>query len=210
MKVRASPKSGVVMELNRGETDFPSVPLPEIQLKRILVPVDFSACSRKALQYAASLVKQFHAEVMLLHVIEPPIYVEGTVVPATLDSTIRVATTRRLSEWREKIASLGTVQTSVRTVSPHHEIVRAADETNTDLIVLGTEGRSGLARMLIGSTAERVVRHAPCPVMVVREREHDFINEPEAAGEKPGRSKRSGDGRSPEEKRPRKVTTLRR
>src|ERR1041385_6246706 len=84
MKVRSSPKTGrMVMELERKETALPPVPLAEIQLKRILVPVDFSECSHKALHYAASFAKQFSAEIVLLHVVEPPIYMEGAALAAT-------------------------------------------------------------------------------------------------------------------------------
>jgi len=201
MKVRASPRSGrTVVELGIRENDFPAVPLAEIRLKRILVPVDFSECSRKALQYAASFAKQFDAEIVLLHVVEPPVYSEGTgLAPTSMvfdDTTIRVAAAKQLAEWRNQIASGATVKANVRSGVPYHQIIQSAEETNTDLIVIGTEGRTGLARMLIGSTAERVVRHAPCPVMVVREREHDFIRADEAAAKKTSRS-RAGARHSP-------------
>jgi nucleotide-binding universal stress UspA family protein len=209
MKVRTSPKTGgMVMELERKETALPAVPLAEIQLKRILVAVDFSACSCKALQYAVSFAKQFSAEIVLLHVVQPPVYSEGAVVAVTAvfdDSTIREAAAKQLSEWRNEIASGATVKANVRTGIPYHEIVRAAEETNTDLIVIGTQGRSGLARMFIGSTAERVVRHAPCPVMVIREREHDFVCEPEAVAAKTKNRLKGGRyGNRSEEKRSRK------
>jgi nucleotide-binding universal stress UspA family protein len=153
--------------------------------------VDFSACSRKALQYAVSFASQFSAEIMLLHVVQPPIYSEAVVVAVTAvfnETTIREAAAEELSEWRNKVASSATLKTNVRTGVPYHEIVRAAEETNTDLIVIGTEGRSGMSRMFIGSTAERVVRHAPCPVMVIREREHDFVRESEATKKKKTRA----------------------
>ena len=74
MKVRSSPRTGgMVMELGRGERALPAVPLTEIRLKRILVPVDFSESSSKALQYAVSFAKQFSAEIVLLHVVQPVI-----------------------------------------------------------------------------------------------------------------------------------------
>jgi hypothetical protein len=85
---------------------------------------------------------------------------------------------------------------------PCDEIVRAAEETNTDLIIISTHGHGGWARMLIGSTAERVVRHAPCPVLVVREREHDFLDTPPLA-EMDAANKRKGGryGNATEKKR---------
>jgi nucleotide-binding universal stress UspA family protein len=180
MKVRSSPKTGrTVVELGRRDAALPAVPLDEIQLKRILVPVDFSECSNKALHYAASFAKQFGAEVLLLHVVQPPVYMEGMALSTAAfdETTLRREAAKRLSEWQNAVASGATLKTSVRTGAPYHEIVETAEETNTDLIILGTHGRGRLARMLIGSTAERVVRHAPCPVMVVREREHDFLRD---------------------------------
>src|ERR1041385_7223114 len=113
MKVRSSPKTGrMVMELERKETALPPVPLAEIQLKRILVPVDFSECSNKALQYAASFAKQFSAEIVLLHVVEPPIYMEGAALAVTAldDNTLREEAAKRLSEWRRAVGSGATLK----------------------------------------------------------------------------------------------------
>jgi nucleotide-binding universal stress UspA family protein len=158
--------------------------VPEIQLKRILVPVDFSACSTKALQYAAVFAKQFGAEILLLHVVQPPVYMEGTAVAVApiSEESAREAASMELAQLRGKEVPKLDTKTSVRIGKPYLEIIRAADEMNADFIVIGTHGRSGLARMFLGSTSERVVRHAPCPVMVVREREHDFVRTLEAAG----------------------------
>lgn len=180
MKVRASPKTGrMQVELDKSEAAFPGVPLDAIALKRILVPVDFSECSRKALQYAGSFARQFNAEMILLHVVEPPVYPGNAplVVTAMMfdDADIRELAAKRLSEWRNEISSRATVKANVRGGVPYHEIIQAAEETNTDLIVISTHSRTGFARMFLGSTAERVVRHAPCPVMVIREKEHDFV-----------------------------------
>lgn len=198
MKVRSSPRTGrTVVELGRRETTLPAVPLPEIQVKRILVPVDFSECANKALHYAVSFAKQFNAEILLLHVVQPPVYVEGAAVAlaGVTEESLRKAATKQLEERRGDLAELRDLKTSVRTGSPFHEIVREAEETNTDLIVMGTQGRSGLARMFIGSTAERVVRHAPCPVMVVREREHDFVSGSGRAAARMERSRGSNGGK---------------
>jgi universal stress protein A len=143
------------------------------------VPIDFSQQSRKAMQYALSFAKQFNAEVLLLHVIEftplpaPPLAV---VQDETTQTKLHESSAKELGQWRDMISAQATVRASVRNgLSAHAEIVNAAAEGNIDLIILGTQGRTGLAHLLIGSTAERVVRHAPCPVMVVREREHDFV-----------------------------------
>jgi nucleotide-binding universal stress UspA family protein len=167
------------VELDKGEAAFPGVPLAGIALKRILVPVDFSESSRKALQYAGSFARQFNAELILLHVVEPPAYPGNAplVVTAMMfdDADLRELAAKKLSELRNEIGSQTAVKANVRSGVPYHEIIRAAEETNTDLIVISTHSRTGFARMFLGSTAERVVRHAPCPVMVIRQKEHDFV-----------------------------------
>jgi len=182
MKVRVAPKSTVRLELERDEEEFPAIPPREVALKRILVPTDFSERSRKALHYALAFARPFGAEVLLLHVLEPVTPPPSAVMllPPAWDTELRDSATRELAKWRRESGS-DAVQTTLRSGAPHHEIVRAADETNADLIILGTHGRGGLAHLLIGSTAERVVRHAPCPVMVVRTKEHDFVTEPQTA-----------------------------
>jgi nucleotide-binding universal stress UspA family protein len=142
-------------------------------LKRVLVPVDFSESSRKALDYALALVRPFNAEVRLLHVVEalvlPP---DAEVVDlADFARALSDKAAKCLAKWREAVASEARVEEELRAGIPYREIVAAAGERNTDLIVLGTHGRTGLAGVLVGSTAERVVHQAPCPVLVTRERE---------------------------------------
>lgn len=171
MKVRTGRSRNVMLEMEPKDSAFPPIPLPELRLQRILLPVDFSECSRKALQYAVSFARQFHAEVVLLHVVEV-VPVEGHTVAVE----IREEAARQLSEWRKEIVSRATVKAVVTEAhSAHEAIVEAARESNVDMIVLGTHGRTGLAHLVLGSTAERVVRHAPCPVLVVRAREHEFL-----------------------------------
>jgi nucleotide-binding universal stress UspA family protein len=159
---------------------LPPISLPEVNLKKILVPIDFSESARKAMEYGLSFARQFNAEILLLHVIEftplpaPPLAI---VQDETTQAKLHESSAKELGEWRDAISAQTIVRASVRDgISAHAEIVKAAAEGNIDLIILGTQGRTGLAHLLIGSTAERVVRHAPCPVLVVREREHDFVN----------------------------------
>ncbi|HHY86015.1 MAG TPA: universal stress protein [Verrucomicrobia bacterium] len=180
MKVKTSSRSKkVVLELESGDAGLPPVPVPELRVKQILVPVDFSDASRKALHYAQSLGRQFHSELMILHVIvhvPPP---QTLVIETEIFSTeYHEQAAKQLAEWRKDVSGPATVKAVVRQgLSAHHEIVEMARECNSDLIVIGNTGRSGLARMVLGSTAERVVRHAPCPVLVVRDSEHDFLEE---------------------------------
>jgi universal stress protein A len=179
MKLRASPRprQRVVVELESPESELPPIALSELKLKKILVPIDFSEPSRKALQYAISFAKQFSAEISLLHVVETVPMPEAVVTDSGLmNLQLRDVAKTQLAKWRKEIP-YAAVKTAISDGIPFREIVRAADERNTDLIILGTQGRTGLSHLFIGSTAERVVRHASCPVMVVREREHDFIEE---------------------------------
>jgi nucleotide-binding universal stress UspA family protein len=178
MKVRKGRSQKIVVEMDRRSPALPPIALPEFRLRRILVPVDFSECSLKALEYAVSFAKQFSAEVMLLHVVVaiPPPPQMLVLEAETLRGKYYEEAAKRLSEWRKKVVSRASVKATVRQgTSAHQEIIAAAQECNSDLIVIGNHGRSGLTRVLTGSTAERVVRHAPCPVLVVRGREHEFL-----------------------------------
>jgi nucleotide-binding universal stress UspA family protein len=147
----------------------------QVEIRKIMVPVDFSEPSRSALHYAVALAKPFKAEILLLHVVEPvmpppPDFM--AIPPTTIELTLRLQeeAVRVLHQWRNEAAGAAAVKEIVRTGSPYHEIVEAADEHNADLIAMGTHGRTGLAHLLLGSTAERVTHHAHCPVLVVRER----------------------------------------
>jgi universal stress protein A len=142
------------------------------------VPVDFSEMSRKALVYAASFAGQFGAKILLLHVVEPvpaPPEVVYLQTGSIYDEDRKIAE-EQMSLWRQAAAKGATVTAKVRSGIAYREIIEAAKETKADLIVLGTQGRTGLAHLLLGSTAERVVREAGCPVLVVRPRERDFID----------------------------------
>jgi universal stress protein A len=174
MRVQAAARSGkVVFEAGAQDSALPAIVVPELQLKRILLPVDFSECSHKALRYAVLLARQFNAEVLLLHVLEAaPMENRAEIADEAND-----AIDRKLFEWRKEFATPGSVKMLLRKgITVHQEIVEAANDGNCDLIIMGNHGRSGLPRMLLGSTAEKVVRHAPCPVLVIRENEHEFIS----------------------------------
>ena len=150
-----------------------------IQLNRILAPTDFSENSDKSLRYACELADRFEAELHLLSVLDDttPMFVDPEIMP--IDSLVqqqRVAISEKLdqqpgSPWDENL----NVVREMRQGSPFLEIIRYAKEKKVDLIVLGTHGRSGLAHVLLGSVAERVVRKAPCPVLTVRHPEHEFV-----------------------------------
>ena len=145
-------------------------------ITRILVPVDFSSHSDRALRYATRLAARLGASVELLHVVDNPfasgawtseIYVPS--LPQMLESLLSEAI-KRLTAMKSVVASQGVdVETNVLTGQPAHTIVEHAHGGGFDLIVMGTHGRTGFSHAFVGSVAERVVRRAPCPVLTVRE-----------------------------------------
>lgn len=142
----------------------------QIKIKTILVPLDFSRPSMEALSYAVELAKSFAATVHLLHVTAPD-EAASTGTAHLLRQTAESLTSARekLAKEHEKhFASFWPANSHVRTGQPFHEICQQAREIDADIIVLATRGHSGLKRVLLGSTAERVVRFTPCPVLVVR------------------------------------------
>ena len=182
MKIKPTHKrGGVLIELGPNEMQLPVETL--FKLKRVLVPVDFSDCSKKALAYAVPFAKQFGAEIVIIYVVQPyPPVPEMTAVDFDAILTqARKGGEGELAKLRESITDDVTVKTVLRVGRPDLEIVRAADELNADLILLSTHGRTGLGRVFLGSVAEHVTRYAHCPVLTVREREHEFVKLPAAA-----------------------------
>jgi universal stress protein A len=155
--------------------------VPQIlHLKKILVPVDFSDASKKALKYAFRFAEQFDCEIVLLHVLEPvsPTVGSPLVLEVFLDAE------DPLSTMEKKLAALSaqshnndanSISSTIRTGHAPNEITKAAKDLDIDLIVIATHGYTSSRHLCIGSTAERVVRSAPCPVLVVREKEHEFV-----------------------------------
>lgn len=151
---------------------------PALRLKKILVPVDFSPASKKAFKYALRFAEEFAAELTLLYVLGPVL----TPGPAGIERELAVSKAD-VSDAEKNLRALtasarngraGHPQRTMRTGVPAHEIVEVAKEADIDLIVLATHGHTGWKHFCIGSTAERVVRAAPCPVLVVREKEYEF------------------------------------
>ena len=153
-----------------------------IALKKILVPTDFGEAADRALNYAKELARTFGASIDVLHVVEDAsarIYA-GEIfiaVPPTLQKEIEDAARaelekRTIDNDADPLPTRGVVVTSN---APAMTIVNYAKETGTDLIVMGTHGRGAMAHLFMGSVAERVVRLAGCPVLVVRHPEHEFV-----------------------------------
>lgn len=152
-------------------------PLNSIFLKKILVPVDFSQPCLKALHYALVLAQHFGSQIILVHVIRK-------INPATRVVMDRPKLQNRLKEEGQRLLNAFVkkhihvkinLDKVIRTGVPFDEIVQTAKRYDVDAIIIATHGYSGLKHIAMGSTAERVVRYAPCPVLVVREKEHEFI-----------------------------------
>jgi universal stress protein A len=144
-----------------------------MEIRRILAPTDFSELSKQGLKSALELAQSFGAELLLLHVVDPPAYPVEGIVPSHLgaplmDDLERQASTELAQMLPEAPASRVNVSRRVGVGIPHRKIVEVAEEEEADLIVLTTHGRTGLSHLIMGSVAEKVVRTAPCPVLTIR------------------------------------------
>ncbi len=137
--------------------------------RRICCAIDFSGCSRRAMEEAAALARRLGVELLVLHV-RPPAHTTAATPFAPPQHATAPAGEETLAAWTADALRLAPgLTTSVElSGSPPEEIVRFAREFGCDLIVVGTHGRSGLGRLALGSVAEAVVRTAGCPVLVVR------------------------------------------
>jgi nucleotide-binding universal stress UspA family protein len=155
-------------------TALATTPLLPLRIKSILVPLDFSAPSMKALDYAVAVAKQFRAKLTLLHVVEPIATADfAASVPLVMEDDKVMAAAKRELQTAVKSARIPhrmLEMVLVRFGRSFHEIAEAARTRKVDLIVISTHGYTGLKHALLGSTTERVVRHAHCPVLVVRQR----------------------------------------
>ena len=145
-------------------------PTARVAIQRILATTDFSDESLGGVRYAMALGETLKTTVALLHVIELPSRLSGVeaVVLAREDSEVTKLASARLAELAKREGKGDVAVTfSVRTGKPFHEITTAAREDAPDLIIIATHGYTGAKRVLLGSTAERVVRHAPCPVLTI-------------------------------------------
>lgn len=141
--------------------------------KKILCPVDFSSGSAEAMRTAATMAAESGGELVLAHVWQPPVYTmgEGVGLAADLITELIKDAEKGLAQWKGDAERLGAKRVTTTFLSgvPWNEVVTAASaDPAIDLIVMGTHGRTGLKHVLLGSVAEKVVRHAPCPVLVIR------------------------------------------
>ena len=147
-------------------------PIPPFTLKRVLAPTDFSPNSEKAVSYAVQLAKLVGAKLTLLHVVPEP---------SALDYTMEGIPTKEIEGWKREAKKLladelsrakleyedvDSVQTTA--LHPSDEIIEVATRLAADIVVLSTHGYKGWKHMLLGSHAEKILKEAPCPVLVVR------------------------------------------
>jgi nucleotide-binding universal stress UspA family protein len=151
-----------------------------INLQRILLPTDFSEYSAAATSYACEFTDRFDADLHVVHILQllpttTPTFAGGLAwnkfMHESRDAAAESLATLLPDEWVQRHR----VFTTVLAGTPFLEIVRYAKDNDIDMIVMGTHGHSGLAHMLMGSVAERVVRKAPCPVLTVRPEGHQFV-----------------------------------
>ena len=151
-----------------------------IKMKKVLVPTDFSDSARHALRYGISFAKEYGAELVLLHVVENlTVGYASDLFPVPMAEVFqeisgyaKTELAKLAAEAREKGVAVTEV---VAQGKPSAEIIRYAASNAVDMIVLGTHGKGMLDQALFGSTTERVVRRAPCPVLTVRMAEHEFV-----------------------------------
>ncbi len=156
-----------------------------IKIKRILFPTDFSDFSKHALKYAKAFAREFEAKLYVLHVMEYSIdpslfYMKYFPMELPLTDYYKKADDETKKELEALVSDEERKAYKIETVvvqgSPFQEIIQFAESAQIDLITIATHGRTGISHTFFGSTAEKVVRKAPCPVLSIRHPEHDFVN----------------------------------
>jgi universal stress protein A len=161
MKTEAQPKGG---------------PAGTFQFKAILAPLDFSPGSEMALNYAREIASQFGSNLTLLHVVEPPGASDFSDLPEPAKTADIFDAEKKLEEIATSFLKNRAKRPELKVVTgvAAHEIMEAAKSGNIDLIILASHGVTAWKYFCIGGTAERVARAAPCSVLIVREKEHEF------------------------------------
>lgn len=149
-----------------------------MKIERILCPIDFSEYSQQTLTYAALLASSFGANLYVLNVFENlhggDRYLVLHLTPEEIAQKMKSDAEDMLKSLTGKIQATIAVEAFVREGKAFVEIIRLAREKEVDLIVMGSHGRTGLPRLLIGSVAEKVTRKAPCPVLIVKDKGSKF------------------------------------
>lgn len=151
-----------------------------IEMKKILYPTDFSEFSEYALPYVLDMAKKFSSDVVALHVLTPPTYAvspEFAVDLTEIQKNMQAAAEKSMEKLLKRFDEEGiTVRSIIQVGTAFAEIVATARDEDSDLIILATHGYGAVKHMLLGSTTEKVVRKAPCPVLTIRHPEHEFVH----------------------------------
>ena len=171
--------SKVVISEKGHKATVPAAVLAPLQFKigNILVPVDFSECGQTAVRYALGMASQFEAVVTLIHVVEQIIYPGDWMYPPLAMSDFAAEKREVVLRKMESLVHepRANVKYVVRVGRAWQEVTELAKEMSADLLVIATHGYTGLKHVLLGSVAEKIIRHAPCPVLTVRPEERDFL-----------------------------------
>ncbi|MEI6846816.1 MAG: universal stress protein [Chlorobiaceae bacterium] len=149
------------------------------KIHTILCPIDFSNASRKALQYAREFAGSMEASVYLLNVVEPqPMAVDISLNYVPLEADLEKASLEDLEAILQDFVREGfKAECGVEIGNPAEVILDKIDRLNVNLVIMGSHGKKGLSRLIMGSVAETVVRKANCPVLIVKAEEKDFIGD---------------------------------
>lgn len=149
------------------------------KIRTILCPVDFSDASRKAVRYAHEFAVSMGAAMFLLNVVEPrPMAVDLSLNYIPLEEDLEKAAEADLDTLKNELLREGLkVESSVEIGNPSDVILEKAAELDVNLVIMGSHGKKGLSRLIMGSVAETVVRKADCPVLIVKSAEKEFIEE---------------------------------
>ena len=151
-----------------------------MNIGKIIVPIDFSEYSKKSLRYAIEFARRFSSELVLVYVVEPVVYPTdfsfgAIAVPAVEEQLEENGRTQLARLIEEEVDGGIPSKAIVRSGKPFIEIIQTAKDEEGDLIIISTHGHSGFEHVLFGSTAEKVVRKAPCPVLSIRSPEREFV-----------------------------------
>jgi nucleotide-binding universal stress UspA family protein len=169
---RAGSKKGKTTPANTATREDQAVSKRPLHYRSILVPVDFSPPSRRALEYAGRFAEQFGARLIVVFVVEPMPLPDFEAYPLLIEQDALLEKTRRKLERLSRACVPHHVieKTIVLAGKAWHEITEAALYLKTDLIIIATHGHVGMKHIILGSTTERVVRYSPCPVLTLHEK----------------------------------------
>src|SRR6266487_1723683 len=187
MEKRANAKTRSNRRSTQSRTD--RAKRDSFKIDNVLVPLDFSRASLKALEYALPFAERFGAKLHLVHAFDYdyPMSTFSAMPLAIPEAEIATRAKRRLEDVAKKYGiALPPENCHVVKGRAYHAVCQLARKLKTDLIITTTRGHTGLRHVFLGSTAERIVQHAPCGVLVVREHEREFVRASEGAAKSKG------------------------